>query len=101
MPTSTFKLNFIFSGFSKNSFEICSEKNGFNITPLSIFDVISISLVPVHVCIYIFNIYIFFFFQLYFCVLREENDIDVVLATGSLYDQVEGLEKTNLETCIL
>ena len=44
---------------------------------------------------------LFFFFQLYFCVLREENDIDVVLATGSLYDQVEGLEKTNLETCIL
>lgn len=34
-------------------------------------------------------------FLIYFCILREENDIDEKLE-GSLYDHVEGLEETQL-----
>uniref|UniRef100_A0A8D8Y3I3 Uncharacterized protein n=1 Tax=Cacopsylla melanoneura TaxID=428564 RepID=A0A8D8Y3I3_9HEMI len=34
-------------------------------------------------------------FLIYFCVLREENDIDIEL-DKNLYDRVEGLEVTNL-----
>lgn len=35
-------------------------------------------------------------FLVYFCILREENDVDEKL-TQSLYDQVEGLEVTQLK----
>uniref|UniRef100_A0A0P4WC84 Uncharacterized protein n=1 Tax=Scylla olivacea TaxID=85551 RepID=A0A0P4WC84_SCYOL len=35
-------------------------------------------------------------FLLYFCVLREENDVDTSLNT-SLYDRIEGLEEKQLE----
>merc|ERR1712098_107102 len=38
-------------------------------------------------------------FLIYFCILREENDVDQKL-TGNQYDKVEGLEKTDLMTCI-
>ncbi|KAL1453058.1 hypothetical protein WDU94_007233, partial [Cyamophila willieti] len=34
-------------------------------------------------------------FLIYFCILREENDVDVEL-NKSLYDRVEGLEVTSL-----
>lgn len=34
-------------------------------------------------------------FLLYFCVFREENDIDEMLGT-SLYDRIEGLEEAQL-----
>lgn len=34
-------------------------------------------------------------FLIYFCILREENDIDNKLQ-GSLFDHVEGLEETQL-----
>ncbi|CAH1389843.1 unnamed protein product [Nezara viridula] len=34
-------------------------------------------------------------FMLYFCVLREENDVDEMLGT-SLYDRIEGLEEAQL-----
>ncbi|XP_014270587.1 uncharacterized protein [Halyomorpha halys] len=34
-------------------------------------------------------------FMVYFCVLREENDIDEKLGT-SLYDRIEGLEEAQL-----
>ncbi|XP_059613646.1 uncharacterized protein LOC132259862 [Phlebotomus argentipes] len=34
-------------------------------------------------------------FMLYFCVIREENDIDLELQK-SLYDRIEGLEETQL-----
>jgi hypothetical protein len=36
---------------------------------------------------------------LYFCVLREENDIDEELGK-SLYDRIPGLEKTQLEAAL-
>lgn len=35
-------------------------------------------------------------FLLYFCVLREENDVDTSLKM-SLYDRIEGLEEKQLE----
>ena len=38
--------------------------------------------------------------MLYFFVLREENDIDVKLSQGTLYDHIEGLEKQQIEACI-
>lgn len=34
-------------------------------------------------------------FMIYFCILREENDIDLELQK-SLYDRIEGLEETQL-----
>ena len=34
--------------------------------------------------------------MIYFCVLREENDIDTKL-DGNLFDHVVGLEETQLE----
>jgi len=40
-------------------------------------------------------------FMIYFFCLREENDVDIVLSTGSLFDKIEGLEKVQLETCIM
>lgn len=36
----------------------------------------------------------------YFCILREENDIDDLLRDGSLYDRIEGLEKLQLESSL-
>ena len=39
-------------------------------------------------------------FMLYFCVLREENDIDEMLKNGTLYDHIEGLEKAHLESAL-
>ena len=38
-------------------------------------------------------------FLVYFCMLREENDIDQLLTT-SLYDTVPGLEEADLRTAI-
>lgn len=38
-------------------------------------------------------------FMLYFCILREENDIDVQLS-GNLYKKVPGLEEANLKLAI-
>lgn len=38
-------------------------------------------------------------FLIYFCILREENDIDVKLE-GSLYEHVAGLEETQLQLSI-
>lgn len=38
-------------------------------------------------------------FLLYFCVLREENDLDELLGT-SLYDRIEGLEQSQLRTSL-
>jgi hypothetical protein len=37
---------------------------------------------------------------IYFCVLREENDIDDKLRHGTLYDHIEGLERRQLEICL-
>ena len=36
---------------------------------------------------------------IWFCVLREENDIDKKLGR-SLYDQVDGLERVQIELCL-
>lgn len=38
-------------------------------------------------------------FMLYFCILREENDIDEQLS-GNLYNRVPGLEEANLKLSI-
>lgn len=38
-------------------------------------------------------------FLLYFCVLREENDIDAFISTP-LYDRIEGLEEVQLRTVL-
>jgi hypothetical protein len=38
-------------------------------------------------------------FLLYFCVFREENDIDEELGK-SLYDRIEGLEEKQLQTAL-
>lgn len=38
-------------------------------------------------------------FLIYFCILREENDIDNKLE-GSLYDHVAGLEETQIQLSI-
>lgn len=41
----------------------------------------------------------FIIFMIYFCILREENDIDE-LFSKSLFDSVEGLEEKQLQICI-
>ena len=41
-----------------------------------------------------------FFFQAYFFFLREESDLDGMLG-ASLFDHVEGLEKAQIEACIM
>lgn len=38
-------------------------------------------------------------FMIYFCILREENDVDEKLSM-SLYDRIEGLEETQLEASL-
>lgn len=38
-------------------------------------------------------------FLIYFCILREENDVDEKLSM-SLYDRIEGLEETQLEASL-
>lgn len=38
-------------------------------------------------------------FLIYFCILREENDVDEKLSM-SLYDRIEGLEENQLEASI-
>merc|ERR1712107_66612 len=48
----------------------------------------------------LFLFYYHAFFQIYFFMLREENDIDQGLAGNSLFDQIEGLEKAQIEVCI-
>jgi len=57
-----------------------------NVQPWYQFPVISISLISLMV---------------YFFILREENDIDDMIGGGSLFDQVQGLEKAQLEACIM
>ena len=40
---------------------------------------------------------------IYFCILREDNDIDEMLAKGPLYDRhslLKGLGKKELEACL-
>ena len=40
---------------------------------------------------------------IYFCILREDNDIDEMMAKGPLYDRhalLEGLGKKELEKCL-
>eukprot|EP00088_Acartia_fossae_P039000 TRINITY_DN40562_c0_g1_i1.p1 TRINITY_DN40562_c0_g1~~TRINITY_DN40562_c0_g1_i1.p1 ORF type:complete len:188 (-),score=30.04 TRINITY_DN40562_c0_g1_i1:190-723(-) len=39
-------------------------------------------------------------FMIYFFILREENDMDDMILGTSLFDRVEGLEKTQIEVCI-
>ncbi len=39
-------------------------------------------------------------FQIYFCMLREENDVDAKLGADNLFDMVKGLEKAQLEAAI-
>ena len=39
----------------------------------------------------------------YFCILREDNDIDEMMEKGPMYDRLgllEGLGKTELEECL-
>jgi hypothetical protein len=36
----------------------------------------------------------------YFCILREENDVDEELRTGSLYRRIEGLEEAQLNATL-
>lgn len=38
-------------------------------------------------------------FLIYFCILREENDVDEKLSM-SLYDRIDGLEEHQLEASI-
>ena len=38
-------------------------------------------------------------FLIYFCILREENDIDEALSK-TLYDRIQGLEEKQLQICI-
>lgn len=35
-------------------------------------------------------------FLVYFCILREENDLDELLFGRTLYDWIDGLEKSHL-----
>jgi len=39
--------------------------------------------------------------MVYFFILREDNDIDEMIGGGSLFDHVQGLEKAQLEACIM
>jgi len=42
-----------------------------------------------------------FCFMIYFFILREENDVDHNILGASLFDHVEGLEKAQIEACIM
>ena len=40
-------------------------------------------------------------FLIYFCVLREENDIDKMLEERTIFDHIEGLERQTLEVALI